>query len=203
MAMRINKSNNEATKAAWMLALLLSFGGMREANAVLITGTRIPLTATTFALPVEITDAIELSEWTFDLTYDPTDVLINTACDPFTGDAYCSLLTGPVTEGDFFATGAPFNLLVPGFIELDPVTLAQTGSLFGVQGAFGGIPRAPSGNGILAYIQFSLLGDGDSPIDVGPGGTTSVPEPGALTLLATALMMLGAVPLIRRRASNL
>src|SRR5688572_14070787 len=126
MAMRIDKSNNEATKAAWMLALLLSFGGMREANAVLITGTRIPLTATTFALPVEITDAIELSEWTFDLTYDPTDVLINTACDPFSGDAYCSLLT--------------------------------------------------------------------SPIDVGPGGTTSMPDPGLLTLLATALLMLGAAP---------
>ena len=54
----------------------------------------------------------------FDLTYDPTDVQVNASCDPFNGDVYCSLLTGPITEGDFFASGAPFNLLVPGFIQL-------------------------------------------------------------------------------------
>lgn len=184
----------------FMLALLLLLGGARETSAALIAGTRIPLTETTFALPIEVTDAIGLSEWTFDLTYDPTDVLINTACDPFSGDAYCSLFTGPVTEGSFFASGAPFNLLVPGFIALDPVTLAQTGSLFGVHGAFGGIPPAPSGNGILAFIQFTLLGGGDSPIDVDEGGVTPVPEPGALVLLMTGLMILAAM--VRRARSG-
>jgi hypothetical protein len=197
--MRINKTNNVVAhgdrKAFWMLILLLFCGGVREASAALISlGARIPLTGTTFALPIEISDALELTEWSFNLTYDPSDVLINTACDPFSGDAFCSLLTGPVTEGNFFSGGAPFNVLVPGLIELDAVTLAQTGLLFGVHGAFGGIPPGPSGSGTLAFIQFTLLGDGDSPIDVGDGGGgTPVPEPGALVLLAMGLLMFAMV----------
>src|SRR5262245_15188727 len=151
-------------------AILLLLCAVREAYAVAITlGTRIELTPTTFALPIEITDAVEVSEWLLDLTYDPNDVQVNVGCDPFAGDVYCSLFTGPVTEGDFFAAGAPFNLLVPGFVELDPITLAQSGRLFGMHGAYSGFP-APSGNGILAYIQFMRLGAGDSPI----GGSSTV-----------------------------
>jgi hypothetical protein len=186
--------NNESNyKAFWVLALLLLGAAGREASAALITtGTRITLSPTTFALPIEVVDAVGLTEWTFDLTYDPSDVLINTACDPFGGDPYCSLNTGPVTEGEFFAAGAPFNLLVPGFIALNPVTLAQSGVLFGVHGAFGGIPPGPSGSGTLAFIQFILLGDGDSPIDVGGEDPTPVSEPGALALLAIGLFVLGA-----------
>jgi hypothetical protein len=201
MAIPIDKSNNKASHAAgkafWMLALLLSIGGVREAGAAFITvGARIPLTATTFVLPIEISEAFEVGEWTFDLTYDPDDVLINTSCDAFSGDPYCSFTTGAITEGDFFASGVPFNLLVPGFIELDPVTLAQTGSLFGVHGAFGGFPPAPSGSGTLAFIQFLQIGEGDSPIDVGGEGVTPVPEPATLGLMTTAL---AAGWLIRRR----
>jgi PEP-CTERM motif len=175
-----------------IIALLLC-GAARDASAMFITtGTRIPLTPTKFALPIEVSDAVELATWTFDLFYDPADVQINTACDPFGSDPYCSLLTGAVTEGDFFASGAPFTLLVPGFIDLTSGTLAQTGFLFGVHGAFGGGPPAPSGNGRLAFIQFTLLGEGDSPIDVGGGSATSVPEPGSLALLAIGLIALAA-----------
>lgn len=187
-------SNNESNyKAFWVVALLLLGIAGREASAALITtGTRITLSPTTFALPIEVVDAVGLTEWTFDLTYDPSDVLINTACDPTGLDPYCSLLTGPVTEGDFFAGGAPFNLLVPGFIALDPATLLQSGFLFGVHGAFGGIPPGPFGSGTLAFIQFILLGDGDSPIDVGGEDPTAVFEPGALALLTIGLLVLGA-----------
>lgn len=190
MGTRNNESNH---KAFWVLALLLLGGGWRDASAALITtGTRIFLSPTTFALPIEMVDAIGLTDWTFDLTYDPTDVQINTGCDPFGGDPYCSVLTGPVTEGNFFAAGAPFNLLVPGVIALDPATLIQSGFLFGVHGAFGGIPPGPSGSGTLAFIQFILLGDGDGPIDVGGEDPTPVPEPAALALLAVGLLLLGA-----------
>lgn len=189
---------------AWLRALgvmLLIGAGQQPAHAVPITfGTRIELTPTTFALPLEVTDAVEVSEWSLDLTYDPTDVQVNVSCDPFGGDPYCSLITGPVTEGDFFAAGAPFNLLLPGFVELDPITLMQTGNLFGLQGTYGGISPAPSGSGTLAYIQFTLLGSGGSPI-VGGGdgaGSVSVPEPGTFALLVSGIAWLGGRGLLRR-----
>jgi hypothetical protein len=187
-------------RALWLFGLLAFCGALREANAALILGDRISLTPTTFALPINVIDAVGLTSWTFDLTYDPTDVLINTACDPFAGDPYCSLMTGPVTEGDFFAAGAPFNLLVPGFIALDPATQAQSGSLFGVHGAFGGFGPAPSGSGTLAYIQFTLLGGGDSPIDVGGDDppVTPVAEPGTLALVSLGIFALGSLRLRRR-----
>jgi len=139
-------------------------------------------------------------------------VQVNVGCDPFAGDVYCSFLTGPVTEGDFFAAGAPFNLLVPGFVELDPNTLEQSGRLFGMHGAYSGIPPAPSGNGILAYIEFTRLGTGDSVIDGDStvvdgdgshdGDVSAVPEPGTLAMLATGFAWLGGGHLfmkVRRR----
>ena len=149
-----------------VLVALLFCGVVREASAEFISlGSRIALTPTTFVLPIYMNDAVELTEWSFDLTYDPTDLQINTGCDPFGANLYCSLITGPVTEGDFFAAGAPFNLLIPGFIGLDPVTFEQSGSLFGVHGLFGGLLPGPSGAGVIAYIQFLQLGDGGSVID--------------------------------------
>ena len=178
-------------------ALLLCFA-VRPAYAVSITlGSRIDITSNRFALPVQIVDAVGATEWFLDLTYDPTDVQVNVGCDPFSGDIYCSLFTGPVTEGDFFAAGAPFNLLIPGFVELDPITFMQTGRLFGMHGAFGGFPPAPSGSGILAYIQFTVLGTGEGPIDP-DGGVISVPEPGTLMLFAIGLAWL----ICRRHASR-
>ena len=163
--------------------------------ATISVGTRITLSPTEFVVPIEISDAVDIISWEFDLTYDPLDVQVNTGCDPFVGDVYCSLLTGPVTEGDFFASGAPFNLLNPGFIDLDPTTFAQTGLLFGVQGAYGGVPPFPSGSGVLAFVEFTLLGDGTSPIEVNGSAVSAVPEPATLALLASGLLL----PCLRRR----
>jgi hypothetical protein len=182
--------------------VLLFLGGARHASAATISvGTRIPISATTFAVPIEIADAQDVISWEFDLTYDATDVQVNTGCDPFSGDIYCALLTGPVTEGDFFASGAPFNLLNPGFVDLGPNTLAQTGLLFGVQGAFGGVAPFPSGSGTLAFVEFTVLGDGDSPITVVGSVTpepSAIPEPGTLALLTTGLLLPRARRLFRR-----
>jgi PEP-CTERM motif-containing protein len=181
------------------LLLMCVIGASREAGAAeILLGPRIDLSSTTFALPINIIDGIDVESWLFDLTYDASDVQVNTGCDPFSGDLYCSLLTGAVTEGDFFASGAPFNLLNPGFIDLDPVTLAQTGSLFGVNGAFGGFLPLPSGNGTLAFIQFTILGNGDSDITVDGSVVSAVPEPGTLALVAMGLLLPGAKRLWRR-----
>jgi hypothetical protein len=179
---------------AFALAVLLLAGpGRVEADAVISLGTRIPIDANTFAVPIEVSGAVELISWSVGLSYDPTDVQINTECDRFSGDPFCSLLTGPFTEGDFFAGGAPFNLLVPGVVALDPSTSVQTGVMFGFHGAFGGSPPGPSGDGTLAFVEFVVIGDGTSDITVTDPETTSsaIPAPATLALLAAGLVLLG------------
>ncbi len=81
-----------------------------------VGGARLDLSLTLFVVPIDVTDAFAVNSWQFDLTYDATDVQVNASCDPLSGDVYCSLVTGAVTEGEFFSSGAPFNLLNPGFI---------------------------------------------------------------------------------------
>src|SRR5262245_56096374 len=105
-----------------IVVVFLCLSASSAAATTISVGSRITISPTTFAVPIEIAGASHVFSWEFDLTYDPSDVQVNTACDPFT-DTYCSLVTSYTTEGDFFAAGAPFNLLDPGFVDLDPVTL--------------------------------------------------------------------------------
>ena len=184
-----------------LAAMVLGLHVTRVAASTFSIGAEIPITATTFALPIAISAGIDVIGWQFDLTYDPTDVQVNTACDPLSGDPYCSLITGPVTEGDFFSSGAPFNLLVPGFVDLDPMTLAQTGLLFAVNGRFGGsTPPFPSGNGTVAFVEFTIVGKGTSPITVvNPSlDVVAVPEPTTLALVLGGLMLPRTRQLVRR-----
>ena len=165
------------------------------AASTISLGIRIPIDARTFALPIDITGAEDVSSWTLDLTYDPTDVQVNSACDPFSGDVYCSFLTGPVTEGDVFASGAPFNVLTPGFILLDGVG-AQIGQLLAVTDTYGGPPPSPTGDGVLAYVEFTQVGTGDGSIVVNGNANSDVlvPEPATLVLVTA-----GALAYMRRR----
>jgi Protein of unknown function (DUF1566)/PEP-CTERM motif len=159
-----------------------------------------PYTASTtmpFVVPVRITGAVDLTSWTFDLAFDASDLMVNTACDPFT-DTYCSLTTGPVTEGPFFSGVAMFpTLFLPGFIVLDS-SLAQTGRLLGVYGAWQDPLPGVSGDGILAYIEFVVRpgGTGTTPITI--VGPTSVPEPESAALIGIGLLAL----LLRRVRSK-
>lgn len=170
------------------------------AAPVISVGPYTPSTTMPFVVPIEITGAVNVNFWQFDLAYVASDAQINTNCDPFT-DPYCSLLTGPVTEGPFFGSLSPFNVFNPGFISLNPVTLAQLGDLFAVNDTFGGTLPGPSGSGILAYVEFvtTANGTGTSPITVNNGGTgPSVPEPATLVLLISGLMLMGAARIVRR-----
>jgi hypothetical protein len=167
----------------------------RASAATIALGAEIPLGPNLFVVPITIGDGTNVIAWQFDLSYDAPNVQVNTACDPFSGDIYCSLFTGPVTEGDFFASGKPFNLLNPGFVALNPATLLQTGLLFGVNGAFGGAPPGVSGDGVLAYVEFLTIGAATAPITLQNVSVTetpsAVPEPGTLALLTTGLLWPG------------
>src|SRR5215217_1415258 len=78
------------------------------AAATLSIGAQISIAPNVFVVPINIEGGQSVTSWQFDLLYDSSDVEVYTACDPFSGDSYCSLFTGPVTEGEFFASGSPF-----------------------------------------------------------------------------------------------
>jgi hypothetical protein len=153
--------------------------------------------STAFVVPVEVTGAVQLTSWQFSLSFDPTDVQINTGCDPTT-DPFCDLLFGPVTQGPFFSSVALFPpFFDPGFI------FNGSGLLDAVAGAWQDPPPGPSGNGILAYVEFITTenGTGESPITVtGTSTTSSVPEPATLALLSCSLLLLAASRRRRRSA---
>jgi hypothetical protein len=179
------------TLAAAVIGLAGEAGSVGAAPIVSV-GTAIPLSPTTVVLPVEITGAVALTAWQFDLAYDPADLQINTGCFP--GDPYCGLFTGPVTEGELLGALSPFNLFNPGFITEDPATFQQAGLLLAVNDTFGGALPGPSGDGVLAYVQFLVVGDGTSEVRVLNAAVSEepVPEPATLTLLTTGLGVLGA-----------
>src|SRR5947207_14889462 len=91
----------------------------RSSLSILRTTSRQPPPypgSTAFIVPVEITGAVQLTSWQFSLSFDPTDVQINTSCDPTT-DTFCDPLFGPVTQGPFFSSVALFPpFFDPGFI---------------------------------------------------------------------------------------
>ena len=124
--------------------------------------------STVFVVPVEISGAVNLTSWQFSLMFNPADVQINTACDSTT-DPFCDPIFGPVTQGPFFLNTAQFPpFFDPGFV------FNNTGLLDSVAGAWQDPPPGPSGNGILAYVEFITTGTGtgESPITVTGASTT-------------------------------
>src|SRR5260370_37851894 len=146
-------SRRTAIHAAAVLALLCGDVSQANADPIISVGPYTPSTTMPFVVPIDITGAVDLTFWQFDVAYDATDVQIVTNGDPFS-DPFCNFDGTGITEGPFFGSLSPFNVFDPGFILLDPSTLAQIGQLIAVTDTLGGSLPGPSGDGVLAYIEF-------------------------------------------------
>jgi hypothetical protein len=144
------------------------------ASPLLKIGPSTPATPT-FSVPIEISGAADLVAWQFDLTFDPSDLQA------------ISVSEGPFTSGSGLFT----TLFVPGIID------NFNGSISLVAGAYLDLAPGPSGDGILALVDFAVLGDGSSTIELRntsviqngepSSGTTPVPEPATLMLVGGGL----------------
>ncbi len=130
-----------------------------------------------FSINLNVVDAIDLTSWQFDLAYNPTILQANLVMEgPFLSSAGTTFFTPGVIDN----TTGLISLVSASFVDLTP----------------------PSGSGILAHIDFTVLSVGlspltasnvflsglDSVVTVVNGSSTSVPEPSSLVLV-----MLGAV----------
>jgi hypothetical protein len=148
----------------------------------------------TFKIPILITDATDLASFEFDLSFESLIVQANVA----------GATAGALLPSDWFFTS-------PGFVD------NTSGQILDIS-AFGSVV---SGSGVLADIEFLALSPGvsqlifshvflnllDSGFTILDGqvtvtGTTPVPEPGTLMLLACGLTALCMRRLVRRGRRN-
>jgi hypothetical protein len=178
-----------------LLAGLVGFSG--AANALAISAdSSVAGVGDTFVVPIRVSGAVSLESWQFDLAFDPSLLQANS-----------------VTEGPFLAVGGPdTTLFIPGAID------NTTGIVSLVAASFVGSDPYPSGDGILAEVEFTALANGLSPLTLSAvflsfvdlefiigngavcvGGASlpdceingTVPEPATMALLAVAWLTLG------------
>jgi PEP-CTERM motif-containing protein len=161
-------------------AAVISVGSFPELNP----SPSITIPADTFLVPVQISGAIGLQNWQFDLLFDNTVV---EQVDPLDGSS--GIYGAEFTPGDpvslsFILAGFPFNAL---------------GLVDDVAGSHPSLLAGASGDGVLSYILFRFL-DGqennDPAFSIADGVTQeAVPQPGTLVLLAFGVAILS----LRRR----
>lgn len=178
-----------------VLGLVLTLAAtVSEAVPILNVGSATVNVNDTFVIDVSITGAVDLTSWQFDLGYNPT-----------------ILQAQLVTEGPFLAsfgtTLFPPTIFSPGIID------NTTGLISIVTNAFADLPPLPSGDGVLATIQFKALASGLSPLTLSntflnfsdsgftvtngsvcvTGGSTcgggTVPEPSSLWLMSLGVVL--------------
>ncbi len=138
-----------------------------------------PLSADDFLLPIEITGARGLQDWSFDLGFNASTV-------------------APLDLGGLYQSvyQSQFNLVDPTVSNITSSGFPGPGVLQGIAGFSSGA----SGDGTLAYILFQW----NSPTHGDPGFSISnvttqeqVPEPDTLALLG-ALLLISTSPMLRR-----
>ena len=136
------------------------------------------LPANEFLLPIEITGANGLQDWSFDLNF--TDGVVS-----------------PLDVGGLYQSvyQAEFNASDPTLSNITSSGLLLPGSLLGIAGFSSGV----SGDGLLAYVLFQQLMPGVDPgFSISNAVTTqAAPEPGTLALLAGVLAVLGGRRILR------
>jgi Cohesin domain len=151
----------------------------------------------TFTIPISITGSTDVTSWQFDLVYSPSLVKANS-----------------VTEGPFMSAFGTTSF-TPGVID------NVTGLISLVADSYVDLPPDPSGDGVLANIEFTALAPGVSPLtfsnvflnfsneefsitngQITVTGTARVPEAATLALLTSGLALLIVRRLTRRGRSN-
>jgi Cohesin domain len=151
----------------------------------------------TFTIPISITGSTDVTSWQFDLAYSPSLVKANS-----------------VTEGPFMSAFGTTSF-TPGVID------NVTGLISLVADSYVDLPPDPSGDGVLANIEFTALATGVSPLtfsnvflnfsneefsitngQITVTGTARVPEAATLALLTSGLALLIVRRLTRRGRSN-
>ena len=190
----------------------------RPAQADVITAADVTVGVDdVFTIPIAIEDALGLTSWQIDLSFDPAIVAVN-----------------QVSEGAFLASFSSLGgtIFVPGIID------NGAGVISLIAGMYADLAPLPSGSGVLANIEFVALAPGVSPLlfsnvflngldqgfaiapgqitvgtpdggggsggGNGGGGSQSVPEPTTLVLLTSGLLaaIVGARLTDRRRIDN-
>jgi len=132
----------------------------------------------TFLVPVEITGALNLQTWQFDLLFDNSVV-------EAVSIAGAEFIPGDAATESFILGGFIFNGL---------------GLVDDVAGSYPSLVTGPSGDGVLARIEFRFLDgqeDEDPDFRIDGASTLEVPVPGPASV---TLLLAGAVLVRARRA---
>jgi len=139
-----------------------------------------PLSPGEFLLPIDISSAVNVQTWQFDLLFDNTVVEEVDPGDSTSGIYGAEFTPGELNSLSFILSGFPDN---------------SSGQVSTVAGAYPSLLTGPSGSGVLAFLLFQCLNPQNcSNPNFSVGGTQVVqgaPEPATLLLLATALVLLG------------
>ena len=147
----------------------------------------VTLAPNQFLLPVEITGALNLPNWQFDLIFNNTVVR---EADPLDGTSgiYGARFSPPDPNSlSFILGGFPFNQ--------DPLNpLSPQGRVDDVAGEYPFLLDGVTGDGVLAFILFEFV-PGQETANPGFGienaiSQIAVPEPNTLALFAGALLIL-------------